>query len=120
LSWNQQKLLTGHNHFKVHLFTVGLVDSSGLDRCKQAFEMALRVLYTFVDSLWSAYNMASINLHWSWQLLYLWIWLICVSRAFTTHNESDGSMLASDDCRACVKLSTSSIRTHTRAWGSWI
>jgi hypothetical protein len=48
LSWNQQKLLTGHNHFKVHLFTVELVESSELDRCKQAFEMALHVLYYFV------------------------------------------------------------------------
>jgi len=44
LSKNQLRLLTGHNHFKEHLLTMGLVDSTGLDRCKQAFEMALQVL----------------------------------------------------------------------------
>jgi hypothetical protein len=62
----------------------------------------------------------NIKLHWTWQLLYLRIWSVCVSRAFITLNKSDGSMPASDDCHACVKLSTSSIRTHTSAWESSI
>jgi len=48
LSRNQLRLLTGHNHFKEHLFTLGLVDSPGLDRCKQAFRMGLLVLCDFV------------------------------------------------------------------------
>lgn len=58
------------------------------------------------------------NQHWIWQLVYLRIWSSCVSTAFTTRNESEGSVPANADCRACVKLSTSSMRTHTSAWGS--
>jgi hypothetical protein len=52
LSRNQLRLLTGHNHFKEHLFTLGLVDSTGLDRCKQGFGMALCVLYDFIRHWW--------------------------------------------------------------------
>jgi hypothetical protein len=45
LSRNQLRLPRGHNHIKECLFPMGLADSTGLDRCKQAYEMALRVLY---------------------------------------------------------------------------
>ena len=48
LSRNQLRLLTRHNHFKEHLLTLGLVDSPGLDRSKQAFGMGLLVLCDFV------------------------------------------------------------------------
>ena len=44
MSRNQLKLLIGHNHFQEHLFTLGPVEGTGLDRYKQAFEMALHVL----------------------------------------------------------------------------
>jgi hypothetical protein len=37
-------LLSGHCHLKGHLFKLGLVDSPGYDRCKQASETALHVL----------------------------------------------------------------------------
>ena len=37
-------LLTGHCNIKAHLFKVGLVNSSGCDKCKQASEIASHVL----------------------------------------------------------------------------
>jgi hypothetical protein len=37
-------LITGHCHIKGHLLKLGLVDSRGCHRCKQALETALHVL----------------------------------------------------------------------------
>ena len=47
--------------------------------------------------------MASIELYWMWQLLYLQIWSICAGREFTTLNESDSSVSVSADCYARAK-----------------
>jgi hypothetical protein len=49
LSRNQVRiltvLLTGHCHLKGHLFELGLVNSPGCDRCKQASEMATHTFF---------------------------------------------------------------------------
>jgi len=48
LSRNQVRILTGlltrHCHLKGHLFELGLVNSPGCDRCKQASETATHIL----------------------------------------------------------------------------